>query len=62
MGQAGCAVGGGHPQIDQAVQVFGTATGQAPAQQLQAADDTGQHIVEVMGDAAGELADRFHFL
>ncbi len=26
------------------------------------ADDDGQQIVEVMGDTAGEMADRFHLL
>ena len=36
--------------------------GQAATQQLEAADDAGQHVVEVVGDAAGQLADRFHFL
>ena len=31
-------------------------------QEIGIADDRGQHIVEVMRDAAGELADRLHFL
>ena len=31
-------------------------------QQIGIADDRGQHIVEVMRDAAGELADRLHLL
>ena len=31
-------------------------------QQIGKADDGGQHIVEVMRDAAGELADRLHLL
>ena len=31
-------------------------------QQVGIADDRGQHIVEVVGDAAGELADRLHLL
>ncbi|MNF59107.1 hypothetical protein D3C84_406870 [compost metagenome] len=62
MGQAGGAVGRRHAQIDEAVQIFGTTTGQTPTQQLQAADDAGQHVVEVVGDPAGELSDRFHLL
>ncbi len=62
MGQAGGAVGRGHAQVDQAVQVLGAAPGQAPAQQFEAADDPGEHVVEVVGDTAGELADCFHFL
>ncbi|MNY20891.1 hypothetical protein D3C86_1544040 [compost metagenome] len=60
--QARRAVGRSHPQVDQAVQVFGSPPGQASTQQFQAADDAGQHVVEIMGDAAGELADGFHFL
>ena len=31
-------------------------------QQLGVAEDRGQEIVEVVGDAAGELADRIHLL
>ena len=31
-------------------------------QQIGIADDRGQHVVEVMRDAAGELADRLHLL
>ncbi|MNL07017.1 hypothetical protein D3C87_1276750 [compost metagenome] len=62
MGQAGRTIGGGHTKIDQAFQVVGAATGQTPAQQFQAADNTRQHVVEVVGDTASELADRLHFL
>src|SRR5579875_1119843 len=35
---------------------------EAPRQRLGAADDDGQEIVEVMGDAGGKLTDRLHFL
>ena len=31
-------------------------------EQVGEADDRGQHVVEVVGDAAGELADRLHLL
>ena len=31
-------------------------------QQVGIADDGGQHVVEIVGDAAGELADRLHLL
>ncbi len=31
-------------------------------QQIGIADDRGQHVVEIVGDAAGELADRLHLL
>src|SRR5262249_44849686 len=33
-----------------------------PGQQLEIATDHGQQIVEVVGDAAGQLADRLHLL
>jgi hypothetical protein len=36
--------------------------GQALAQKLETAEHRGQQVVEIMGDAAGELADRFHLL
>ena len=60
--QARRAIGRGHAKVDQAVQILGAATGQTPAQQLQATDDARQHVVEVMGDTASELADCLHFL
>ncbi len=34
----------------------------AGQQQIGKADNGGQHIVEIMGNAAGKLADRLHFL
>ena len=34
----------------------------ASLRQPDTADDDGQHVVEVMRDAAGEMADRFHLL
>ncbi|WP_242483014.1 hypothetical protein [Pseudomonas sp. TH10] len=34
----------------------------AALHQLKAANDPGQQVVEVVGDAAGQLADCFHFL
>ena len=33
-----------------------------PLQRFKIADDDGQEIIEVVGDAAGELTDAFHFL
>ena len=36
--------------------------GQQPADHVEAAEHDGEKIVEVMGDAAGELTDGFHFL
>ncbi len=35
---------------------------QAAVQQLQRAHDDGQHIVEIVGDPAGQLTDRLHLL
>jgi hypothetical protein len=34
----------------------------AIGQDLDRARDHGEHVVEVMGDAAGQLSDRFHLL
>ena len=36
--------------------------GHLPADHVEAAEDDGEQIVEVVRDAAGELADRFHLL
>ena len=35
---------------------------EAAQRKVDAADDDGQHVVEVVGDAAGQLADRLHLL
>ena len=42
--------------------LVGLATARFWLQQLQVAADDLQHIVEVVGDAAGQLADRFELL
>jgi len=36
--------------------------GQLARQEIEAAHDRGQKIVEIVGDAAGQLAERFDFL
>ena len=36
--------------------------GQPPFRHVERAGDDGEHIVEIVGDAAGQLADRFHLL
>ena len=36
--------------------------GELALQQVQGADDDRQHVVEIMGDAAGQLADSLHLL
>ena len=41
---------------------LGLAARQLALQEIEGADDDREHIVEVMGDAAGELAHRLHLL
>ncbi|CAN5420767.1 hypothetical protein BH09PSE6_BH09PSE6_14380 [soil metagenome] len=45
-----------------AADVVDAADADAAIEQVEAADDAGQQVVEVVGDAAGELPDRFHLL
>ena len=47
--------------VDVAGEPLGIAGQPAPGK-VQAADDDCQHIIEIMSDSAGELADRFHLL
>ena len=47
---------------DVAGDLAGAALLDAPFHQVQAASDALKHVVEIMRDAAGELADRFHLL
>ena len=47
---------------DIAVDLGGAPLAQPDLQEFQRADDAGQEVVEVVRDAAGELADRFHLL
>ena len=37
-------------------------TREPPRRKIEAADDDGEHVVEVVRDAAGELSDRLHLL
>jgi len=62
MGQRGGAVGRGGGGVDVTVQVAGAAAGNAALDEVQRAEHAGQHVVEVMGQAAGQLADGFHLL
>ena len=48
--------------VDVALEIAEPALRQPRLQQLQAADDPGQQVVEVVRDAAGELADGLHLL
>ena len=62
MGQRGGAVGRGRRQRRVALD-FGVAPlRDALLHQIKRADNAGQQIVEIVRDAAGELADRFHLL
>ena len=45
-----------HPRPDEVI------AGELDFEEPRPADDGGQHVVEVVGDAAGELPDRFEFL
>src|SRR3546814_9853312 len=60
MRQGGTLVGGRQRLIDQVRQL--RLAGHPPAGQVEAADDDRQQVVEVMGHAAGQLADRLHLL
>ena len=52
----------GSPRRRAGVPRRGRVAVQARRQQFEIADDRGQQIVEIMRDAAGQLADRLHFL
>ena len=62
VGETRSPVGRGHAQVDQTVEVVELAASDAPAQQLQAADNSGEHVVEVVSDTPRQLADGFHLL
>jgi hypothetical protein len=60
LGERGAALGARDGVVDEPHELG--LVGQALAQQLQAAEDRHEQVVEVMGDAAGQLADRLHLL
>ena len=53
-------------EVDAASMKRGMSSGRsrrhASANEIERANDAGQKVIEVMGDAAGELADRLHLL
>jgi len=51
-----------HRRVDVARDVFGPSLVEAGLHQIQRSDDAGQQVVEVVGDAAGQLSHRFHLL
>ena len=53
---------GGGRRVDEARNLVKPVCFHAPANNVERADDAGQKIIEVVGDPAGKLADRVHFL
>ncbi len=62
VGQRGGALGRGHGEAGIAGQVLRPALVDAGLHQVERADDAGEQVVEVVGDAPGELAHRLHLL
>ena len=62
VGQCRGAVGRGHRGVDETLGFIMAAGLDIALDQVEAADDPGQHVIEVVGDAAGQLAHRFHLL
>ena len=62
MGQRCGAPGGILGGPDEARHVVVAALADTRLQQVQASGDPGEQVVEIVRDAAGELADRFHLL
>ena len=60
-GQRGGAGGALHRIVEVELDLAARAVQLAPGE-IEAADDDREHIVEIVGDAAGELADRLHLL
>ena len=61
LGQGGAALAPWTALSSSALRFVGSSR-QALAQQFEAAEDHHQQVVEIVGDAAGELADRLHLL
>ena len=61
MGEGGRLVGAVAGRLDIAIDI-GVAALQPPLQKVEAAENHREHIVEVVGDPAGQLTDRFHLL
>ena len=56
------AIGGGQGRIHEPLDILISAGLDPPLHDVHRADDAGQQIVEVVRDAAGQLADRLHLL
>ena len=62
MGEGGGAIGRGDGTADEAVEIAQPTLTDAALHQIETAGDALQQIVEIVGNAAGELADRLHLL
>jgi hypothetical protein len=62
MRQRSGSLSGDRCRIHESRYLLGTVRGHAPSNDVERADDAGQEVVEIVGDAASELADRLHFL
>ena len=62
LGQRGGALRRAMRRVQIARQVVVASGCRAQTDHVQRADDAGQHVVEVVGDTAGELADCIHLL
>ena len=62
MGERRGAVRRCHRRVDVARKIVGSSLIETGLQQIQRSDDSGQEIVEVVRDPAGQLPDRFHLL
>jgi hypothetical protein len=62
VGQRRRTVGGRHGAVDVALDLAQASVGQTLLREIERPDDALQQVVEIVGDAAGELADGFHLL
>ena len=62
VGQRGRALGRAHRRLGVALDVLGAPLRDAGLHEVEGADDAGEQVVEIVGDAAGELAHRLHLL
>ena len=62
VGQGGGALGRAHRGLGVALDVLRPSLRDAGLHEVEGADDAGEQVVEVVGDAAGELAHRLHLL
>ena len=61
LGQGGGTFGGSYRRVDETPDIEFVGL-HAPPHEIERADDNAKHVVEVVGDAAAELADSVHLL